>query len=85
MTHIAIDAGAPLAMTIDAPAHGLIDLAFHLMRVSNVAVTHDALYAFANVCLMREEHIGLSFKPVDPPPGWLLFLLRKRRELFDLG
>jgi hypothetical protein len=72
MTGIAVYARLPVAVTIYAPAHGLIDLAAQAAHLAYLAVTDGAIKLGPHVRLVREKDVGIWFEPVDADPGGLL-------------
>ena len=84
MAHVAIHARVALAMAVDAPAHRLIYFAPNSMQLANLTVTSCAVDSGSFVRLVREEYVGLGFKPVHPLPRRLFLSLAIGRELLDL-
>ena len=83
MAGVTVYASLPLAVTIYAPSHGLIDLAAKSVHTADISVTDRAIDLCPDVWLVREKDVGLSLEPVDADPGGLLTSLRDRGQFFD--
>ena len=77
MAYIAIHAGAFLAMTIDAPAHGMLDFSLNPVRLGHLTMTVGAIDLGAYVRFMIEENICFGIDPVDSRPRRLFLTLGK--------
>lgn len=84
MTCVAVYARLPVAVTIYAPAHGLIDLAAQAAPLAYLAVTDGAINLGPYVRLMREIDVGFCFEPVDADPFRLLASRAYGRQLLNL-
>ena len=84
MTGVTVYARLPVAVTIYAPAHRLIDLAAESAHLSYLAVTDCAIKLGPYVRLVREIDVGFRLEPVDANPCRLLATRGCRRQLLNL-
>jgi hypothetical protein len=85
VTSVTIYARLSLPVTLNAPSHGLIDLAADAAHLGDLSVTDSAIDLGPHVRLMSEKDVGLSLEPVDANPGGLLAFGSYGGELFDFG
>jgi len=70
-------------VTVDAPAHRLIDLATDAVHLGDLAVTGRAFETRSNVRLVSVKSVRFRFEPIDAPPKRLLILFSKSRKLLN--